>query len=377
MPPRAEVLYTPPIEEVKFYTDKEGKRSTVIMFPGQGTQYVGMGKELCTDDNSEVQTLYREAEEVFGRSLLGLTEEDLSKTLWAQPAIFVHSEARRLVLAKQNPVTPPFYLGNSLGIYNALYAAGAFHSFKDALFLIKARAESMQKACDLVETGLFAFLIRLKDGQTISEKQKAAFEELRERFTNNDLGRYLEADINESQFVAGATKANIAEMKQEYEEWLQNWAQEEGYEDVEQARNDLGFAFVDIDVSGAFHSPYMTNDRADRDFKLKLMKTRFRKTRVPVIANTTALPIQTPEEIREELYDHLDKPVLLRQSFDFLESQGVKILWDIGEKGVMARIARARGKMDIRRVAVGASAAAGAAAITIAVVYFRRRREKY
>ncbi len=128
------------------------------VFPGQGAQFVGMGKDLY-DNNAEARALFEKANEILGFSITDLmfagTDEDLRQTAVTQPAIFIHS----VLLAKSlgADFKPDMVAGHSLGEFSALVAAGAL-SFEDGLRLVAARARAMQKACELTESTMAAVL---------------------------------------------------------------------------------------------------------------------------------------------------------------------------------------------------------------------------
>lgn len=140
-------------EDVLYYTEQEGSRNAALIFQGQGTQEVGMGRDLY-DAYPEVRNLYDKASFYLrgilsGRSLLDLTEDDLKRTDLAQLAIFVHSEACRIAFIKQReergeePINPRYYTGNSAGQNNAFYAAGAFDTLRSALYFVQNRGTSL------------------------------------------------------------------------------------------------------------------------------------------------------------------------------------------------------------------------------------------
>ena len=141
-----------PANSVVYYSETGGLNNITPLFQGQGGQEEGMGKDLCIL-YPKVAGLYKTAEGILGYSPLDLTKQQLDQTRFAQTAIFTYNEACRIAFTEENPITPRYYAGNSLGEYNAFLAAGAF-TFEEGLGLVMARAEGMQVACDLNPGGV-------------------------------------------------------------------------------------------------------------------------------------------------------------------------------------------------------------------------------
>ncbi|MCL5090863.1 MAG: ACP S-malonyltransferase [Patescibacteria group bacterium] len=355
-------------ETILRYSEREGLRKTALIFPGQGVQEVGMGKEFCAVDAlsgeaisekyPEVAKLYNEAKEILGYFPFDLTENDLKETRFAQPAIFIYSEACRLVFIKERKaaglteIRPRYYAGNSLGEFNALLAAGAFE-FKNGLKLVKLRGEKMQEACEERPSGLAAFLRPSGDG--VDPEEKELFERLKTELTMAERGLYLEAENSESQFVFGGLRENLEEARR--------WLTSEGY-------LQTGFRMVPLNVAGAFHCELMASALPDFTDLLKELKRkgRIKKTKASVIANTTGKPISTPEEIEKELIDHMVKPVLWKDTVGFLE-EGVASTVEFGKKATLSNMMKNKG-------IIAGVAAVGVAAGIATVLYFRNRESK-
>lgn len=345
-------------ENILYYTETEGRKNAAFIFQGQGTQEVGMGRDLCSA-YPEVAQLYAKASHFLRRvlnpdttntqrSLLDLTEEELKRTDFAQLAIFVHSEACRIAFIKQReergeePMKPKFYAGNSLGELNAFYAARAFENLEDALYVVLTRGREMQKACEKNSGGLMVF-----------SGSKEILEGIIKRLTGKKESKlYLEAMNSETQIVLSGINENL-----------------------ETAWNLINDAFgsniktIKLNVAGAFHSPLMgpAIPRFKEVVKRLRRLKRIKKLEVPVIANTTGRPIKYPLQIERELVDHLTKPVLWKQTVDFLEEQGVVAMVEVGKKTVLTNMMRNRGKIAAG-VGLGLIGAA-------ALLYFRRRPE--
>ena len=245
-----------------------------FVFPGQGAQFVGMGKDLY-DNNALAKEMFEKANEVLGFRITDImfagTEEELKQTKVTQPAIFLHS----VILAKTlgEEFKPDMVAGHSLGEFSALVAAGAL-SFEDGLRLVYARALAMQKACEMASSTMAA-IIALPD-ETIEQ----ICEEISE-----EGNAVVPANYNcPGQVVISgnieAVKTACAKLK------------ETGAKRV-----------LPLAVSGAFHSPCM--EPARQELAAAIVQTEFKEPICPVYQNVDALPHTAPEEIKANLLKQL------------------------------------------------------------------------
>ena len=279
--------------------------SKAYVFPGQGSQFPGMGKALY-ERSAEARERMDRACEILGFPLtdimFGESAEDLKATRVTQPAIFVHS----VVLALCSDLeTPAMVAGHSLGEFSALAFAGAM-DFEDALRLVALRAEAMQKCCEKVP-GAMAAIIKLPD-ETI------------EQICASCAGLVIPANYNsEGQVViSGETEAvneACAKMK------------EAG------AKRALP-----LPVSGAFHSPLM--EPARLELAEAIDKTPFRAPVCPVYQNVTALPSTDPEVIKENLLRQLTSPVRWTQTVQNMVADGADYFLEIGPGTVLQGLVR-------------------------------------
>ncbi len=234
------------------------------VFPGQGAQFVGMGKDLY-DNNAEARALFEKANEILGFSITDLmfagTDEDLRQTAVTQPAIFIHS----VLLAKSlgADFKPDMVAGHSLGEFSALVAAGAL-SFEDGLRLVAARARAMQKACELTESTMAAVL--------------ALPDEKVEEICAGIEGTVVCANYNcPGQLVISGEVAAI----------------DAACEALKAAGAKRA---LKLKVGGAFHSPCMEPARAE--LAAAIEATEFHTPVCPVFQNVDALPHTDPAEIK-------------------------------------------------------------------------------
>lgn len=337
---------------VVYYSKTEGIRSLTPLFQGQGTQEVGMGRDLSERYN-RVRKLYRLAEDVLGYSLLDLSEEQLNRTEFAQPAIFVHNEACRTILTggliKRRRIKPMFYAGNSLGEYNAFLAAGAF-SFEDGLSLVQARGRGMQIANDENPGGLLALLIDTRRNSQPTGIQLGYFATTVVSLTE-ELGLYCEAENSDTQIILGGRNKDIQK--------AQEWFQKSGH-------SEKGLMLMKLRAAGAFHSPLMIP--AIPILKEALNNTPLKKPETPVIANTTAKPVTKPEEIKFELINHLTMPVRWKDTINFLEEAGVAATLEVGKKSILTKMMGQKG--------IIATGSLGLAVGIATLLYFRREAQK-
>ena len=258
------------------------------VFPGQGAQFVGMGKDLY--DNSPVaRELFEKANEILGFRITDLmfegTDEDLRRTDITQPAVFLHS----VILAKSlgEEFRPDMTAGHSLGEFSALVAAGAL-SFEDGLRLVAARARAMQKACELTPSTMAA-IIGLPDEKV--EEVLAGVDGVVVCANYNCPGQLV---------ISGEESAIDAACK---------------------ALSEAGARrALKLKVGGAFHSPVMEPARAE--LAEAIAATPFATPVCPVYQNVDAKPHTNPDEIKENLIAQLTAPVRWTQSVQNMVAEG-------------------------------------------------------
>ena len=271
------------------------------VFPGQGAQFVGMGKDLY-ETNEAARDLFEKANDILGFRITDLmfngTDEDLRRTDITQPAVFLHS----VVLAKAlgDDFRPDMTAGHSLGEFSALVAAGAL-SFEDGLRLVSARAHAMQKACEL-KPSTMAAIIGLPD------------EKVEEVLKGVD-GVVVCANYNcPGQIViSGEEPAIDAACK---------LLSEAG------ARRALK-----LKVGGAFHSPLMEPARAE--LAAAIEKTEFHTPVCPVYQNVDAKPHTDPVEIKANLVAQLTSPVRWTASVQQMVADGADEFTELGPGKVL------------------------------------------
>ncbi len=271
------------------------------VFPGQGAQFVGMGKDLY-ENNAVAHELFEKANEILGFRITDLmfegTDEDLRRTDITQPAVFLHS----VILAKSlgDEFQPDMTAGHSLGEFSALVAAGAL-SFEDGLRLVSARAKAMQKACEL-KPSTMAAIIALPD------------EKVEEILKGVD-GVVVCANYNcPGQIViSGELEAIDTACK---------LLSEAG------ARRALK-----LKVGGAFHSPLMEPARAE--LAQAIENTEFHTPACPVYQNVDAKPHTNPEEIKANLIAQLTAPVRWTYSVQNMIADGATEFCELGPGKVL------------------------------------------
>lgn len=279
------------------------------IFPGQGSQFPGMARQLY-ETNSTAREMLEKANEILGFRITDImfegTAEELKETKVTQPAIFLHS----VVLAKCLPdFKPEMVAGHSLGEFSALVAAGAM-DFEEGLKLVSIRAQAMQKACETNPGGMAAVL--MLDAETI------------ERICEETEGIVVAANYNcEGQVVISGEKTAVDAACIRLKE--------------AGARRALP-----LPVGGAFHSPLMEPARAELAEGIE--KAVFKTPICPVYQNVTAQPSTDPTEIKANLLSQLTSPVRWTQSVQNMIADGADTFIELGPgkvlQGLVAKIAK-------------------------------------
>lgn len=290
-------------------------QKTAFLFPGQGTQYVGMGKDFYLQFK-EAQEVFHEANEILGFDIAALCfhgkQEELNKTSLCQPAILVTSMAILEVLKRNSSIQTSTWLataGLSLGEYTAHVSAGSI-TFPDAVRLVYKRGTFMQEACNANQGGMVS-IIGLED-----EKVEQVCTEIRTG------GVICTANYNcPGQVVISGEKSIL--------EKASTLAKERGAKIV-----------VPLKVDGAFHSELMSP--ASSKLLKELELTPILKSNIPVVANISAKYVSEPAEIRASLSIQLNSPVRWHQSMCTLIQDGFNQFYEIGPgkslSGLMRRI---------------------------------------
>jgi len=286
------------------------KTMKVLLFPGQGAQYVGMGKTLY-ESSSLAQELFSRSNDILGFDIQSLmfegTADDLKKTSVTQPAIYIHSVVAALV--NQLQAGADMAAGHSLGEFSALTVSGAL-SFEDGLRLVSIRANAMQKACDIQESTMAAIL-GMED--SVVEEICETIEEIVVPANYNTMG----------QLVISGSKTGIAKAIA--------MAQDRG------ARRAL-----ELPVNGAFHSPLMEPARIE--LAAGIEQAHFLDANIPVYQNVSARPHQKKEEIKENLLKQLTAPVRWTQTMQAMIADGATEFIEVGPgrvlRGLLKKIDR-------------------------------------
>ncbi|HZK94035.1 MAG TPA: ACP S-malonyltransferase, partial [Prolixibacteraceae bacterium] len=279
----------------------QNKIMKAYVFPGQGAQFVGMGKDLY-DNSSMAHELFEKANELLGFRITDLmfsgTDEDLRQTKVTQPAIFLHS----VLLAKTlgDSFKPEMVAGHSLGEFSALVANGAL-SFEDGLMLVSKRAMAMQKACE-AEPSTMAAIVGLED--EIVEKICSEIDDVVVPANYNCPGQLV---------ISGSVQG------------------------IDKACTRLTEAgakrAIKLSVGGAFHSPLMEPARAE--LAEAINSTHFNIPVCPVYQNVTASPVSDPEVIKKNLIAQLTAPVRWTQTVKNMIADGCTSFTEVGPGQVL------------------------------------------
>lgn len=271
-----------------------------FVFPGQGSQFSGMGKELY-ESSPAARSLFDEADRILGFDISKImfegSDEELKQTKVTQPAVFIHSVAAAVALGEE--FDPQMVAGHSLGEFSALAASGAL-SFESALRLVYARAMAMQKACEQTPSTMAAILA-LPD-QTVEQVCQT-------------IEGVVAANYNcPGQVVISGTKEGVAAACVALKE--------------AGAKRALPLA-----VGGGFHSPCMASAR--EELQQAIEQTEFHTPRCPIYQNVDALPHTDPAEIKANLIAQLTSPVRWTQSVRAMIADGAEEFVECGPGSVL------------------------------------------
>lgn len=282
-----------------------------VIFPGQGSQYVGMGLDFY-EEYSSAKQLYDQADEVLGDSLAKTIfqgpEESLRLTTNTQPAILVNSIAIWNVIKEETNIKPQYVAGHSLGEYSALVAAGSI-SYADAVQLVRFRGKFMEEAVPNGEGTMAAVM-----GMERSDLERIC-SEVTEQGNSVDL-----ANINApNQIVISGSKRGV--------ELASNEAKDSGARRV-----------IPLQVSGPFHSRLM--QPAKEKLEPLVFETGLYEAKVPVVMNVTAQPVTSPEVMRENLINQVVSPVLWTDTIEWMINQGIDTFIEVGPGNVLAGLVK-------------------------------------
>ena len=280
--------------------------SFTFLFPGQGSQFKGMGKNLLGLYKIS-KDYYSKAEEILGFNILEISLEDpmnnLNQTQFTQPAIFINSIIKDKIL-QDNHYTPNAVAGHSLGEYSALVSSGVL-SFEDALKVIKTRAYEMQKSGKNNAGGMLAILGATKE--QIDELCNAAEMLVPANYNSNE------------QIVLSGSKKSI--------------------EDTLKRCQKIGLRkVVPLKTSGAFHSPLMKSARNSLSKVIKSVD--FKDAKIPIYQNTHPYPEKEGKHIKENLLKQLENPVYWHDTIINMTKNNLTNFIEVGPGNVLAKLTK-------------------------------------
>ena len=272
------------------------------VFPGQGAQFVGMGKDLY-DNFPKAKELFDQANEILGFNITDIifngTDEDLKQTKVTQPAVFLHSVIRAICLG--DDFKPDMVAGHSLGEFSALVAAGVL-SFEDGLRLVSKRALAMQAACEL-QPSTMAAVLGLEDEKVV---------EVLKSITNEVV---VAANFNcPGQLVISGSIAGVEQA-------------------CEALKNAGAKRALPLKVGGAFHSPLM--EPAREELAKAIEETNFSSPKCPIYQNVVAHAVTEPQEIKQNLIAQLTAPVRWTECVRAMISDGATLFTEVGPGTVL------------------------------------------
>ena len=290
------------------------------VFPGQGAQFIGMGKELF-DNSQSGKELFEKANDILGYRITDImfsgTDEELRQTKVTQPAIFLHS----VILAHElgDSFQPDMVAGHSLGEFSALVAAGAL-SFEDGLKLVYARAMAMQSACE-AEPSTMAAILGLED--EVVENVLKDIDEIVVPANYNSPGQLV---------ISGSMKGiDIA---------------------CEKLKEAGARRALPLKVGGAFHSPLMEPARVE--LAKAIENTTFKSPVCPVYQNVNAKPETDPDRIKKNLIAQLTSPVRWTQTVENMIADGANLFIEVGPGNVLqGLVKKVDRKMETRKAEQG------------------------
>lgn len=287
-------------------------RIRAYLFPGQGSQYVGMGRDFYATSN-EARAAFAQANRTLGLDLSNLCFEGpaelLNETVNTQPAVFTTSIAALYALQERGVCDPTYVAGHSVGEFGALVAAGVF-SFEDGLKLVRERGRLMQRAGKQSPGGMAALL-------GLGREQVAATCDTVREGSGEYVG--IANDNCPGQLVISGTTEALEQA-------------------MELARAQGAKRAIRLAVSIAAHSPLMAE--AAIEFRRLLDAVPFREPSTPVVLNATARPLSDPEAIREALGRQLTSPVRWTESVRWMIERGVTCFIEVGPKEVLTGLLR-------------------------------------
>ena len=276
------------------------------IFPGQGAQFSGMGKDLFENSKTAYE-LYNNANEILGFKISDVmfngSAEDLKQTSVTQPAIFLHSVI--LAMSKENEISPAMVAGHSLGEFSALVINKSI-SFEDGLKLVSIRANAMQKACEN-NPGTMAAVLGLED-------------KLVENVCSEVNGTVVAANYNCPGQLVISGELNAIEIA------------------CEKLKEIGARRALVLPVGGAFHSPLM--EEAKRELENAINETVFSDPICPIYQNVSGLPYSSETEIKENLISQLTSPVKWTQSINKMVEDGAEEFIEVGPGRVLQGLVR-------------------------------------